>query len=147
MAVDPAKPLRMGSWLRAKRVGYVLFPVYIVAFWEVGAEVAAAALLAAERGARDQCPNGDETRHAPQTLVPRVAGQCSRRDFLPRVQLRGGLGQPLARPDETDVLPHEIAHVARRRHSRWCASGGTDCVRSRFHPGEQVSWLRRPCHR
>ena len=87
---------------RASRVGDVLLPVYIVALREVRAEVAAAALLAAQRGARDQQADGHQAGQrgaARGRTGARVAGQ--RRAARHVVQLRAAAfaGRPRdARP-------------------------------------------------
>ena len=81
--------------------------MYIVAIGEVRPEVAAAALFAAQRRARDQPADGDETCRAPCIAVERLVASN------PRIQLaREGL-ESLQRsldsravPKEADVAPH-----------------------------------------
>jgi hypothetical protein len=50
------------------------FPVLIVSFWKVGAEMAAAALLAAQRRPGDQPPDRDEMKVAPRIGIRRRTG-------------------------------------------------------------------------
>ena len=85
----------MGVRSSSSDVRDVFLPVYIVAIREIRAEVAAAALLAAQRRARDQQADGDEARDAPAVAVSGRRGTPAGGRGPPRSQLRHSGAQPV----------------------------------------------------
>src|SRR4249920_2113575 len=71
-------------------------PFYVVAIRKVRAKVAAAALLAAQRGARDHQPDGHDAPH-PAELAVGIARRGRRADErMPCLEARDGLLHPSA---------------------------------------------------
>src|SRR3954462_4097542 len=84
-----------------------LLPVYIVTIGEVGAVVPAAALFAAQRGARNQASDREDTRRPPVVGVEDAPLAERRVQFLPgRFKERQRARQPITIAKEPNVLPH-----------------------------------------
>ena len=85
--------------------------MYIVALREIRAEVAAAALLAPQRGARDQPPDGDAGSTVRQSLrIERGRRRDGRVQRLPgRVERPQRTRQPVAIPEQADVAATSVA--------------------------------------
>src|SRR2546421_1122794 len=80
-------------------------PVYIVALREVCPEMTAAAFLAAKRRRGDQLRDHDE-------VARRRVMRFGRRG---RVERGHRVGEPIARSEQSDTAPHEIADLIGRR--------------------------------
>src|SRR5258706_3053291 len=103
----------------------MFLPFYVVAIGKVRAKVAAAALLAAQRRARDQEPDGHDAAYAAEVAV----GQSRRRrgadERVPRLEARDRLLHSPSVTHEPAVRPHHSAHIVCGRwfDRRWTERG------------------------
>src|SRR5688572_5919536 len=81
---------RSGSSVSLAIIGKVLLPVYIVALGEVRAEMAAAALFAPQRGARDQPADGRDAADEPQIQFATAGAARPNDRFAPGGELIDG---------------------------------------------------------
>src|SRR5438270_13378659 len=92
-------------------IGDVSLPVYIVVFRKIVAVVRTAAFLTPERRSRDQSRDGDKVELLPRIGV--VSGRTGERVAMCRIR-RLALGhrrpESLARAEQADRSPHQIAH-------------------------------------
>ena len=106
--------LELPPQLRVARFRGAAFPVYIVALREIGAEMAAAALLAAQRRARDQPPHRHDARRAPRRQIERLAAGDPCIHLAPqRIQHGERAAQSFAIAEQADLAPHQILHFRR----------------------------------
>src|ERR1035437_1039753 len=97
--------------LSAPNIHDVAFPVVIIPRRKVFLEMGAAALLAPERGARDEARRRDEIQAAPRVGVGRRLTHPVALGALRGVQRGDGVFQAFAPSKETHGRPHQIADI------------------------------------
>jgi hypothetical protein len=88
--------------------------VYIVTIGEILTVVPTAAFFAAECGASNEPPDGDQACRSPIVGVQDAAGPEGRIQFLPGgLEQRQGARQTLAISEQADVVPHQTRQLDR----------------------------------
>src|SRR5437588_11990703 len=96
--------------LRPALIDQMDFPVYIVPLGKVRPEVAAPALLSAQRGPRDQTTDRGQMQTLPGIVGERRSLDAAPFDLARRSEFRDSVPQSLARSEKTGRAPHQVTH-------------------------------------
>src|SRR4051812_42826713 len=114
--------LGVGSWRLGvvgapsganKHVRNVLPPFYVVAIGKVRAKVAAAALLPAQRRARDEQPDGDNAPDAAEIAFADASLWCMADERMPRLEPRDRGVEAVRVAQHPAVAPHQRTDIVR----------------------------------
>src|SRR5881394_2514701 len=92
-------------------IGNVLSPFYVVAIGKVRAKVAAAALLAALRGTRDEQPHRDDATEAAELMLGEPRGRRGSNERMPCVEARDGRVDAVPFAQQPAIPPHQCARI------------------------------------
>src|SRR5512143_1921431 len=88
----------------------VLFPVYIVAFREIRAEVAATAFLTPQRGAGDEVTDGDQARETVDLAIARCGSESGEHGAVPALQAIARFRERRALSHQACPSPHQVLY-------------------------------------